>query len=212
MMIESGIDFSNNTNTGINAEPLSQQSPIGEMPTLMGEQIGGHIELELFDSYYDLDSINHGYDYGHEYRLDEGVDIEPTKDDGGGHNVFWTDDGEWLEYGVNLTEGTYNINVRVASENSDPGSLRVKLDDELLGTVDVTGTGGWQDWQTFSIEGVELTGGKEQQLRLEIQDGGFNLNWLEFESVNNSSNNSPKNKEDNSPKNKKEPLSSNGDD
>ncbi len=186
MNFESGIDT--------NLATLSQQSPFGEMPQMIGD--GMRIEAESFDlggqdvAYYDLDSSN----LGNQYRLDEGVDLEMTTDAGGGYHVGWVEDGEWLEYTTKVTKGTYNIKVRVASEISDPGSLQVKLDDELLGTVDVTGTGGWQNWQTVTIEGVELTAGEEQLLRLEIQDGGmFNLNWLEFESVNNSSNagNSP---------------------
>ena len=192
MNIESGIDSSFNTNTGIDIDPFSQQSPFGEAPLMISN--GSKIEAESFDlggqdvAYNDLDSVNQFalIDQGNQYRSGDGVDIEATDDDGGGFNVGWVEDGEWLEYTTNVTEGTYNIKARVASEDFDPGSFQVKLGDKLLGTVQVTGTGGWQNWETLTIEGIEITGGDEQLLRLEIQDGGgFNLNWLEFESVDN---------------------------
>ncbi|AFZ34972.1 Carbohydrate binding family 6 [Stanieria cyanosphaera PCC 7437] len=183
MDIQSGIDFGTNTVTGIdtNVEPLLQQSSFNEMSQMITN--GARIEAESFSSYYDLDPLNQG----NQYRYDEGVDIEQTTDEGGGYNVGWLENGEWLEYTTNVTEGTYDIKVRVASAIEDPGSLQVKLGDELLGTVDITGTGGWQNWQTLTIEDVQLAGSQEQSLRLEVKDGGlFNINWLEFESVGNS--------------------------
>ena len=167
-----------------NFDPSSQQLPFGEMSHLIGD--GQRIEAESFDlgghnlAYYDLDSLNQGG----QYRTDETVDIEATSDIDGGYNVGWLEDGEWLEYTTKVTEGRYNIKARVASEIDMPGSLQVKLDDELLGSFDVTGTDGWQNWQTLTLEDVALAGGESQLLRLEIQgEGSFNLNWLEFESV-----------------------------
>jgi lysophospholipase L1-like esterase len=191
MHIQSGSDFSTNTITGIdpNLEPLFKHSPFTEMPQIIGN--GARIEAESFDlggqnlAYYDHDPLNQGY----QYRPNGRVDIEQTTDEGGGYNIGWLEDGEWLKYTTKVTEGTYNIKARVASDSSDPGSLEIKLDDELLGTIDVTGTGGWQNWQTLTIPNVKLTGNQEQVLRLEVNDGGFfNLNWLEFEPVTESSN------------------------
>ncbi|MGF1540380.1 MAG: carbohydrate-binding protein [Pleurocapsa sp.] len=170
-----------------NLATLSSQSPFGEMPQEIIN--GARIEAESFDlggqgvAYYDLDPFNQGG----QYRYNEGVDIEITTDEGGGYNVGWLEDGEWLEYTTKVTEGTYNIKARVASESWEPGSFDLKLGDELLGTFEITGTGGWQNWQTLTLENVNLTRTEEQILRIEIKDGGaFNINWLEFESVNNS--------------------------
>ena len=191
MNIESGIDSSTDLSTEINIDILSQQSPFGGTPLTISN--GARLEAESFDyggqnvAYYDTESTNQFglAERGDWYRYDEGVDIEATMDDGGGYNIGWLQAGEWLEYTTNVTEGRYNIKARVASDGTDPGSFQIKLGDELLGTIDVTGTGGWQNWQTFNLENVELSGG-EEQLRIEIiDDGQFNLNWLEFESVDN---------------------------
>ena len=195
MNIESGIDSSSNTTTGIDIDPASQQYPFGETPLTIGNSVS-RLEVESFDfggqdvAYNDLGSTNQfgSENRGYWYRPSEGVDIEATMDDGGGYNIGWLEGGEWLEYTTDVRGGTYNIKARIASEAVDPGSFQIKLGDELLGTIDVTGTGGWQDWQTLNIDNVELTGGEAQQLRIEmIDDGQFNLNWLEFEPVENSS-------------------------
>jgi len=39
---------------------------------------------------------------GGQYRPDEGVDIEKTSDTGGGYNVGWISEGEWLEYTIRV--------------------------------------------------------------------------------------------------------------
>jgi len=194
MNIESGIDSFPNINIGIDMDLLSQQSPFSETPFTIDN--GARLEAESFDfggqdvAYYDVDSTNQFglANQGDWYRYNDGVDIEATIDDGGGYNIGWLQAGEWLEYTTNVTAGTYNIKARVASEATDPSSFQIKLGDKLLGIIDVTGTGGWQNWETLNLENVELSGEEEQQLRIEIiDDGQFNLNWLEFESVEKSS-------------------------
>uniref|UniRef100_UPI000565640E carbohydrate-binding protein n=1 Tax=Myxosarcina sp. GI1 TaxID=1541065 RepID=UPI000565640E len=80
---------------------------------------------------------------------------------------------------------TYDLKFRVAAPNDTSGSINVKLDDKLLGKVTVTGTGGWQNWQTIELQDVELDGGEDKILLLEVGDSGyFNLNWLAFEQKN----------------------------
>ena len=157
------------------------QSPFGGTPRAIKD--GARIEAEDFDNggqgvaYNDTDSSN----LGGQYRPDQGVDIENTTDVGGGHNVGWIRDGESLEYTTNVTGGTYNIKVRVASANPNPGDLRVKLGNQELGIFDVKSTGGWQNWQTLTLGNLAIAGGSNQRLRFEVIDGSFNLNWIEFE-------------------------------
>jgi len=143
---------------------------------------GTTIQAENYDTggegvaYHDTDTANNGG----QYRSD-GVDIETCSDTGGGYNVGWNYDGEWLEYTTNATAGTYNIVVRAASNNNpNTGSLRVLLDGTVLGTVSVPYTGGWQTWQDFTISNVTIGSGTGRILRLESVGGGFNINSIRF--------------------------------
>ncbi len=144
--------------------------------------IPGIVQAENYDTggegvaYYDTTAGNSG----NQYRSDD-VDIESTTDTGGGYDVGWIANGEWLEYTVNVTGGTYDIEARVASADSNPGDLRVLLNGVPLGVFNVPGTGGWQNWQTLKLTNVSAAGGNNQILRLEVVNGGlFNVNWIKF--------------------------------
>lgn len=138
----------------------------------------GTIQSEDFDldgegiAYSDNDTTNQG----NEYRTLEGVDIEVCQE--GGYNVGWTDAGEWLEYTVNVTAGTYDISLRVASIYSNK-QAKVYLDGTLLGTFTIPNTGSWQTWQSVTINNVTISGGNNKILRIECVTDGFNLNWID---------------------------------
>jgi hypothetical protein len=139
------------------------------------------IEAENYDeggegiAYHDLSAENKGG----AYRSD-GVDIQPTSDDGG-YNVGWIGEGEWLEYTIDLSAGTYNVEVRVAAW--DPGQqLRVLVDGVELGVLDIPETG-WDNWQTAVLSDVTVGSGGRHVLRVEALSGTFNLNWYRFAPV-----------------------------
>ncbi|CAA6679344.1 MULTISPECIES: PKD domain-containing protein [unclassified Lentimonas] len=147
----------------------------------------GRVEAENYDtggqrfSFYDTGESNQGG----AYRSDA-VDIQSSSDTGGGHHIGWTADGEWLEYTTDIAAGTYDIELRLASDNSAPGELTLVLggtpfggDGTVLGTIDVPDTGGWNSFQTFTISAVDLPAGDGQIIRAEITDGNFNFNWFE---------------------------------
>ncbi len=144
--------------------------------------IPGKVEAENYDTggeglaYHDSDVANSGG----QYRTGEGVDIEATTDSGAGYNVGWTATGEWTKYMVNMTSGgTYNIDFRVASANTG-STLHLEVDGaNVSGTITVPNTGGWQTWQTVTKSNVSLTAGSHT-LRLYIDNGGMNINYLNF--------------------------------
>lgn len=143
----------------------------------------GRIEAENFTcggqgvAYNDEEAANQGG----AYRPAEGVDIQSTSDTGGGFNVGWIRDGEWLKYKLNVTSSSINaFRFRFASNN---GSSRIQL---FLDGVDIGGgvinlpnTGGTQNWQTFNVNNVALVTG-ERTLEVRIIRGPFNLNYYEF--------------------------------
>jgi endoglucanase len=158
---------------------------VGTQTPFTTQNIPGKIQAENFDN-GNQDVAYHDTDYGNNgntYRTSD-VDIGTTSDVGGGYTVGYTVGGEWLEYTIaNVVGGSYTIALRSASASSGTGrSVTVKLDGVTLGTVIPNNTGGWETWESLTINNVAVTGGSNKVLRLEIAGGGFNLNYIEFTS------------------------------
>ena len=110
-------NYSNFANITVGA---GGQGPYALVPV----SLPGMVEAENFDvgglgvAYNDTDdSLNEGSrSSGNIYRSDEGPDIEPTSDMGGSSNIAFIQNGEWLEYTVDVqTAGNYDIMARVAT-------------------------------------------------------------------------------------------------
>jgi alpha-glucosidase len=143
--------------------------------------IPGTIQAENYDkggqavAYNDADTTNNGA----QYRLTEGVDIEACTDIGTGYDMGWTVAGEWEKYTVNvLTPGTYTLQARVASPNSNE-SFHVEMDGNNIGKVNVPNTGGYQTWQTVNVTTPVLTGGGKT-MAIMVDSSGYNINYLTF--------------------------------
>ncbi len=132
------------------------------------------VEAEDYSDYQDLSAGNTGGDY----RNDD-VDIEAATDVDGAFNVGWIDSGEWLEYNVELGVGTYLVKTRVAS-NQGGGILSLLLNGNEIGTDQIDNTGGWQNWETHEVGEVIVSVAGVKTLRLNVDSGAFNLNWVEF--------------------------------
>lgn len=112
------------------------------------------------------------------YDAMSGVLTENTTDAGGGINVGWIDDGDWMDYNVTVNNsGSYTVSFRVASLNGN-GQLQLKKGATILATVNVPKTGNWQSWQTITTT-VPLQAGN-QTLRIYSLKGGWNLNWIDY--------------------------------
>lgn len=106
------------------------------------------------------------------------VRTETTGDADGGQNVNYIDDGDWLDYNVNVPDaGTYTVNFRVANSWGN-GHIQFKnISGNVLGNVDVPQTGGWQNYTTVRTT-VQLDAGS-QVFRIYAHRGAFNFNWFE---------------------------------
>jgi len=103
----------------------------------------------------------------------------------GGQNIGYIDVNDYLEYPINVAKaGNYELSLRVASESSG-GSFNILADNQKIGTVIFQKTGGWQNWQTISVKVNFAVTGK-QKLKLLATKGGWNINWLRFESITSS--------------------------
>jgi hypothetical protein len=123
----------------------------------------GRIEAENFDkggagaAYLDTTGGNSGGKY-----RETDVDIEPTSDAGGGHNIGWIVPGERLNYTVNVREaGTYLVEVRVASSGRG-GTFHIEVNGtDATGQLTIPDTGGWQSWTSIARGGVPLGAGRQ---------------------------------------------------
>ena len=167
------LDLATSTNTVAESDSgiLSNSNPDGKSPELYppirieGEDfnLGGQDGLDASELFSQSSTLDDTED-------DDGFDTAIIKP------------GNFLTYTTDVEEGTYDLRVRVHSAAADVNSLQVKLDDELLGTFEVTGTpNDWYSWQTMTIKDIDLSGNEEGQLKLETDaDTRISLDWIEL--------------------------------
>ena len=145
--------------------------------------IPGRIEAEEYDKggeglgYHEANA--NGNQGSATLRNDE-VDIEATQDVDGEYNIGYTLTGEWLEYIVNVTKTEiYDLDIRVAKDGTG-GLFHIEMDGvDITGPISVPNTGGWQVWETVTLNDISLTAG-EHVMRIEFDTDYTNLNYVEF--------------------------------
>jgi hypothetical protein len=130
-------------------------------------------------AYYDRDTASYHYtpgvntigNRGYTYRND-GVDIQAGSN---GYYVFSIQDGEWLQYTVNVEKkGKYTVGFRIAA-TSDTGRISFLANDaSRIQDFPVPNTGGPDSWQTISVHGILLDAGANR-LKVYARKGGFEL-------------------------------------
>lgn len=123
------------------------------------------------------------------YDAQSGTQTETTTDTGGGQDVGWIANGDWLQFNnVNFgsTPATQFYG-RVASGASGgvSGLVEVRLDSRSnapIGSFAVGNTGGWQTWQTIPANISSVTGTHTVYLTFTSgQPADFvNINWFDF--------------------------------
>lgn len=129
---------------------------------------------------YNVRSVN---GTANDYRAD-GVNLELTADQGGGHDMGWTGSGQWFRHTVKVAEaGQYTVKFRVASPTGAPAAFHLANAHgrDLTGPVDVPATGDWQVWKTVSAK-LKLPAGR-QVLTLHQDSGDWNLHEASFKSA-----------------------------
>lgn len=143
--------------------------------------IPGKIETEDYDfggegvSYHEL---SEGNKFLTTYHGDDPVDLEVSEDEGGGFQVGDYQDGEWLNYTVDVAaRALYDVEIRYAT-NMDESAISLSVDGrDGSGTVPTPGTGGWQVFTTTVAKGISMTSG-EHILTMHCVKGYQNVNWL----------------------------------
>ncbi|MBM2621933.1 carbohydrate-binding protein [Actinoplanes sp. LDG1-06] len=115
-----------------------------------------------------------------------GIQSQATEDEGGGQNVGWIANGDQLRFDdVDFGPvAATKLDVRVAGD-AEGGRMEIRLDgaDQApIGTLNVTRTGGWQNWRTDQVDITPTTGKHTVFLTFAREDGNefLNLNWLQF--------------------------------
>ena len=122
------------------------------------------------------------------YNSMSGIQTEATSDTGGGSNIGWIDDADWVAFNnVNFGSGVNKVSARVAT-NTAGGTIEMRLGSisgSLIGTIAVTNTGGWQTWTTKTAN-VSASGTHNLYLVFKGNAAGglFNMNWLQFSNDN----------------------------
>jgi beta-glucanase (GH16 family) len=149
--------------------------------------IPGTIEAEKYDlggqgiAFNDVTTANEGG----AFRTDA-VDIEPL---GTGYDVGYIVAGEWLEYTVNVTAGSYRIDAHVAAIAAGK-TFRLELDGATIATFTVPNTGAWGTFQVATVNNVTVTAG-QKVLRLYATTSDFNVDKIIFSAATTTPNVAP---------------------
>jgi hypothetical protein len=155
------------------------QGPFLGMP----HAIPGKIECEDYDfggegvSFHELTA---GNKFLVTYHGDDPVDVGASGDEGGGYNIGDFQDGEWVNYTVDVAAtGLYDIEIRYATA-MDGSSISLSVDGlNLTGTVPTPNTNNWDGYASVSVAGKSITRG-EHILTMRCVKGYQNVNWLRF--------------------------------
>ncbi len=121
------------------------------------------------------------------FRAQSGTSTESTTDSGGGEDVGWIANGDWLQYdSVDFGAApAAQCSVRAASgiEGGSSGLIEIRIDSRSsapIATIALGSTGGWQTWRTIPINVSPVTGTHTVYLTFssgQAQDF-VNLNWF----------------------------------
>lgn len=172
------------------ALPFKEHKIVDEYRMFVVDYDFGGNEVGYFDqvvaNYHVSSGSYTAWNLGWSYRND-GVDIDICQDDvTNGYALGWTEPGEWLQYTVQVEEsGIFDISVKSASA-VDQNKLGLNINGlQVIDPVTLPNTGGWQNWESTTINDIFLAKG-QNVIRLEIIEGEYNLNYLEFAGPNTS--------------------------
>jgi hypothetical protein len=185
-----GVDFTalNASMAGVSSSPPPSTGGSTAAYSGTAAPIPGKVQFENYDTggegkaYHDTTSGNAGGVY-----RNSNVDIQTTTDSGGGYNVGWAVEGEWLQYTVNVAAaGTYQLDTRVAQKGTG-GRFHVEVDDvevdNVVKTPSITlpNTGSWQTFQTLTTSVALKSGIHVVRFVMDANGSGGavgNFNWF----------------------------------
>ncbi len=121
------------------------------------------------------------------FAAQQGVQKAPCSE--GGECIGWIEHGDWVRYeGIDFGRRTDRMEIRAASETMG-GIIEIRLgapDGEILGSVSVPNTGGWQSWSSFQPKIKPTSGVKTVYLMFKRPQSGPSDAQLWFAQVDDS--------------------------
>lgn len=101
---------------------------------------------------------------------------ETAADTSGLLNVSYIGNTSFLEYDISTpAAGDYRFQFRVAVNTVS--TIQIVQDNNVLATVKLPASGGWQNWSTVTTAPISLPAGN-QTIRIQALTSGWNFNWL----------------------------------
>ncbi|MFW6308448.1 MAG: carbohydrate-binding protein [bacterium] len=99
--------------------------------------------------------------------------------------VAFINDGDYIGFEeVDFGENGFNQFTVQAASDTEGGTIELRLDGpegQILGSIKVEGTSGWQNWEDFSTEIEDIKGKQDIYLKFTGQEGYlFNVDSLQF--------------------------------
>jgi hypothetical protein len=118
----------------------------------------------------------------------QGTQTEDTQDVGGGKDVGWINNGDWLRFDeVNFGDTpAAQLVARVSSQSDNGGRMEIRIDtpsNPPVATLQVNNTGGWQNWQNATAAVTPPVTGLHTVFVTFANDAGdefMNLNYFNF--------------------------------
>jgi glucosylceramidase len=120
------------------------------------------------------------------YSSQSGTQTETTTDTGGGQDVGYIANGDWLAYNnVDFGTGGNAVTARLASGATINGNVEIHLDslsNPAVASIAMSPTGGWQTWTSKTAAMSTVTGVHTVYVKFTSASSGdfTNINWLTF--------------------------------
>ena len=137
-------------------------------------------------AYYDMDTVNYQvstgkreqWNRGGAYRND-GVDITADSITKTNYYITHVEDGEWLQYTINVAiGGRYDLKISYVARKQ-PGKFSILVNKEISEPKNIPVA---NDWETVEVKNIRLNKG-ENKLRVIADQGGFDFKSIEFVEV-----------------------------
>lgn len=108
-----------------------------------------------------------------------GLQFETTNDVGGGQSAGWIDEGDWVQWNINVSQaGNFTLTTRSATTSS--ARVEVFIDGNYVAELGLANLNSWTTWQSFTSSVFPITAGAHT-LRVRFATGGQNLNWVQLD-------------------------------